>query len=217
MVLPVFLLLGAIAFVVLRRPGLGTNRVVRAVGRALRMIGVSLGAGILAGMASGLGARLLMRFIAMMNRSHYGDVTHHNAVTGVTTLEGTLNVVIEGAFVGVLGSIFYLVLRPWLPGRTAVKGLLYGLLLLVLFGNLVLDGDYEYFRYVPPAVSVSLFALLFPLYGIVLAALLQWWARDETAFTGWPLRVGRAVIGVGAVWGGLNLLEYLRLEYQFFV
>jgi hypothetical protein len=216
--MPVLILgLGVIAFFVLRRRGADPSRLVQAVGHALHMIGVSLGAGILAGMAGGLGARLLMRSIALMNRSHYGDVTHNNAVVGVTTFEGTLNIVIQGAFVGVLGSIFYLVLRPWLPGRTAVKGGLYGILLLVVFGSLVLDGNYEYFRYVSPAVSVSLFALLFPLYGIVLAALLEWWAKDETAFTGWPLRIGRAVIGAGAVWGGVNLFEYLRLEYQLFV
>jgi hypothetical protein len=189
---------------------------VQALARALRLLGVALGAGVVAGTAGGLGARLVMRIVAIMGRSHYGEVTHHNAVTGVTTLGGTMNLAIEGALLGVAGSLFYLVVRPWLPGRPLVRGLLFGLLLLLAVGTLVLDGDYEYYRYVSPAVSVSLFALLFPLYGAVLAWLIERWDRDRPQFTGWPLRIGRGLLGVLAITTGLNLLDQLRIEYQLF-
>lgn len=140
---------------------------------ALRLVRGGLLAGMGAGAVAGLGARLAMLVVRLLNGSHNGEATHANAVVGRITAGGTLTLVIEGLFYGVPGAIVYLLVRRWLPGHGVRKGLAYGFFLLIVAGSTVLDGNYEFFRYVSTWVSVGLFALLFPLYGIVVAPLTE--------------------------------------------
>ncbi len=98
-----------------------------------------------------------MYVVRLMNPSYNGVPTHAGAEVGRITADGTLSLAIEGAFYGVAGAILYLIVRRWMPWNGFAKGLAYGTFLLIIAGPVVLDGqNYEYFRYVPPRVSVAL-------------------------------------------------------------
>lgn len=125
--------------------------------------------GVVAGAAAGLGSRVAMYFVRLMNPSYNGVPTHANAQVGQVTLEGTLSLVMDGVFYGVPGALVYLAVRRWIPGEGLRKGAVFGVFLLVVAGPVVLDGNYEYFRYVPTGISVGLFAALYPLYGLVVS------------------------------------------------
>ena len=144
------------------------STVSRGAFRVARVTASGLAGGVVAGaLVGGLGSRLVMRLVGVMARSHYGEVTHENAVVGETTLAGTLNLVAQGVGFGIFGGILYLFVRRWVPGKGVVKGLVFGCGLLLLAGPVVLDGNYEYYRYIEPWQAFVLFALLIPIYGVV--------------------------------------------------
>ena len=174
--------------------------------RVARVTASGLAGGAVAGaVVGGLGSRLAMRLVGVMARSHYGEVTHQNAVVGETTLAGTLNLVAEGVGYGVFGGIFYLLVRRWVPGTGVVKGLAFGFGLLLLAGPVVLDGNYEYYRYIKAWQAYALFALLIPVFGTVLSLVVERLA-GESPYR--PHRVigiaGQAILLVLVLFGGAN-------------
>ena len=152
----------------------------RGMRRVARVTASGLVGGVVAGVVvGGLGSRLVMRLVGVMARSHYGEVTHENAVVGETTLAGTLNLVTQGIGFGIFGGILYLLVRRWVPGDGLVKGLVFGVGLLLLAGTVVLDGNYEYYRYIKPWQAYALFALLIPAFGVVLSLVAERLAGDS--------------------------------------
>lgn len=96
----------------------------------------------------------------------------------------------------------YLVVRRWIPGRGIVKGVAFGIVLLVVAGPVVLDGNYEFFRFVSPWTSLALFGLLYPLYGVVVSPLTERLGRGtqgkpRNRFVVWS---GDAVLAGVVVW-----------------
>jgi hypothetical protein len=153
--------------------------------------------------------------LAEMAPGRHGDVTHENAVVGQRTLAGTLSLLGNAPFFAPPGAVMYLVLRRWIPGRGLVKGLVFGAFIMLMFGDSVLDGDYEYFRYVSPAISVPMFATVFPVYGAVMAPLTERWAGPSP----WPPRQwvtvsGRVALGALSVIGALHFIDTLSDTYQ---
>jgi hypothetical protein len=184
----------------------------------LARVGAALGAGIVAGGVTGLGARLAMFVIRLQNDSHNGEVTHELATVGRVTLEGTVNLIVQGMVYGVAGVVVYVAVRRWMPGRGVVKGVAFGLFLLVVFGQALLDGNYEYFRYVSPVQAVLLFAALYPLFGAVVGLLTERWTRLPegppgnriVAVAGW------VVLGAAVVWGAVADYGQLRDVYHLY-
>ena len=184
----------------------------------LRVIGAGLLGKLVAGAAAGIGARLVMFLIRLLNPTHNGMTTHSDAVVGRWTVDGTLAVVTGGMFEGIFGAIVYLIVRRWVPGRGWRKGLLFGLVLLVLIGPMVFDGDYEYFRYIPPWASVTLFALLFPLYGVVQAPVTERLGAGaqgppRNRFLKWG---GYVVLGALVVASTVEMVQAMHWLYGFF-
>jgi hypothetical protein len=181
----------------------------------LRLFGVGLLGGFAAGAAAGLGARLVMWTIAIQNHSHDGEITHANSQVGRFTAAGTVNLVVQGALIfGIPGAVVYLLVRSFLPRRALLRGLTFGtFLLLALFGSFLQDNAYEYGRYVSPAVAVSLFALLFPLFGVVLALVVDRGGRGDVFGNRVVLWGGRGVLTVFGVLGALGLVEELRNSF----
>ena len=178
----------------------------RGARRVARVTASGLAGGIVAGvLVAGLGSRLMMRIVGVMARSHYGEVTHENAVVGETTLDGTLNLVVQGIGYGIFGAILYLFVRRWVPGTGVVKGLVFGIGLLLLGGTVVLDGSYEYYRYIEPWQAYALFALLIPAFGFVLSVVAERLAGDSPYP---PHRiigiVGRAILLALVLFAGAN-------------
>jgi hypothetical protein len=60
-----------------------------------------------------------------------------------------------------------------------VAWLVFGLLLLIIFGSVIIDGSNKDFRlFAQPLVNVALFAVLFPLFGLLIAPMVRW--LDQT-------------------------------------
>ncbi len=144
--------------------------------RIFRMVIMGLlgcmAAGILVG---GVGGRLIMRILAMLNEEKAGVMTGNGDIAGSITVGGTLSVVFfVGIIGGLVGGAVYVVIRRWLPGDGLLKGLAYGLVLTCMFGSVVFDPDnVDFVLFGPKQLTVALFALLFPLYGVVASLVIE--------------------------------------------
>lgn len=149
--------------------------VLRHLFRLAAMGAVGLVGGIFAGgVVGGLGSRLVMRILMVINGSKAGIVTANGNIAGEITLNGTAGLIIFGAFAGGFGGLVYIAVRRWIPGRGWRKGLMFGVLLFMLFGFLVIGDGNEDFRLFGPSVAgVALFALLFPLYGLAISLIVE--------------------------------------------
>ena len=133
------------------------------------MLGMGAFGGIAAGiLVGGIVNRLIMRILAMLNEEKAGVMTENGNITGEITAGGTLGLIIfVGIITGVVGGLIYVLVRRWLPGSGLLKGVAYGLVLLCWFGTLVFDPDnFDFALFGPKQLSVGLFALLFPLFGV---------------------------------------------------
>ncbi len=147
--------------------------------RILRL-GRTAAVGFVAGAASGvivggIGSRLAMRILAVINSEKAGLETENGNIVGKITADGTVSLVVfVGIFAGVLGGLLYVAMRRWVPGSGLWKGLAYGVILFLLFGSIVIDKhNTDFMRLGPRPVSVTFFALLFPLYGTLLSPLVE--------------------------------------------
>ena len=150
--------------------------VARALRRLLFLIAICLLGGLVAGvLAGGLGSRLAMRIVALLAPERdQGTLTHAQAIVGDISFDGTLFLIGAGGALGLLGGLLHPAVRAWMPGRAIGRGLTFGTLLLILFGSLIIEGNNPDFRrFVPSPVSVALFASLFVLYGVLLAAIVE--------------------------------------------
>lgn len=135
---------------------------------------VGILAGVVAGIiAGGVGSRVAMRILAAANGELDGVVTDNGNVVGEITFGGTLDLIlISGFFVGTFGGLFYVLTRRWVPGSGIWKGLAFGLMLFLVFGSFIIDdGNRDFRLFGPAALAVALFALLFPLYGLLVSPL----------------------------------------------
>lgn len=170
--------------------------------------------GALAGVISaGVGARVVMRIIALANPDRDGVLTDAEATVGDITFGGTVNLLLLGTIAGVMGGAVYLGLRRWLPVPAAWKGLTYGIVSLLTVGQLLFDthnADFQIFE--PVVMVIALFSGLFLLNGVIVGALLDRFHREPTYRT--SLRVSRAVTGVIAVVCVLGIVAYVSATVQ---
>jgi hypothetical protein len=162
------------------------------------MIGVGLLSGLIAGfLAFGVGSRLAMRISAVAGgEAIAGLMTENGNIVGQITADGTVFLLIAGAFIGLVGGLLYVAVRSWLPGSQRWKGLVFGVLLLLVFGRLLIDPDNaDFSRFGPPLLNIALFASLFILFGLAVAPLAQRFDRWLPAASGGWAPV-RAVYGL---------------------
>jgi hypothetical protein len=99
-----------------------TNRAGSAIA-ARRLVRAALVAGLAGGVFLGVGARLMMRVMALLGGS-----------SGDFSLSGTFGIMLLAVvFVGFPTGLLFTAVQRWLPGRGALKGLPFGL---VVFGLL---------------------------------------------------------------------------------
>ncbi len=140
--------------------------------RLVKMVAVGLLSGFVAGIvAGGIGSRIAMRILAALNPSTGGVMTENGNVSGQITIAGTFDLIAFAAiFPGLFGGLLYVLFRHWIPGSGVRKGLAFGLVLFLIGGALLFNGDSADFGiFGPKALGVALFALLFPLYGMVVS------------------------------------------------
>ena len=112
-------------------------------------------AGIAAGLASGIAARVAMRMVADGVADGIGQLP-------AFTPEGSAAILASGAIAGAPLGAIYAAAEPSLRAPARARGLVFGLVLLASAGPLFLSGDELFSR-----GRVALFALLFPIFGIV--------------------------------------------------
>ena len=156
------------------------SAVERSVERIARMVVIGLLGGIAAGfLVGGIANRLIMRILALVNEDKAGVMTENGNIAGDITAGGTFGLIIfVGLFSGIIGGLAYILIRRWLPGGVLLKGVGFGLVLLCFFGTIVFDSDnIDFALFGPRPLSVGLFALLFPLYGVVASFLVDRYDR----------------------------------------
>jgi len=144
--------------------------------RYLRWVNITTAVGLLAGvLAAGPGGRLAMRLLAVTaDPEALGRITEAGETVGEITVDGTIGFfVFSGVLPGVITAAMYLVVCRGLPPGL-VGGLVYGLLLLVLFGSRLdpLRRDNPDFDIVGPGwVALVSFSAVVVLHGALIAAL----------------------------------------------
>ena len=88
----------------------------------LRLVSVGVLSGLMVGFAAALGARLVMRIIALA----IGRAPQFNLIP-------TLGLLHVGFYFGILMGLLFVAIRKYLPGSGLTKGLAFGVLLLLLF------------------------------------------------------------------------------------
>ena len=119
-----------------------------------------------------------MRILAMVNEEKAGIMTGNGNIVGDFTAGGTVGLIIfVGLTSGAVGGFVYVVIRRWLPGAGVLKGVSFGLVLLCFSGAIIFDSDNIDFALFSPRLSVALFALGFPLFGVVVSLMVERYDR----------------------------------------
>jgi hypothetical protein len=165
----------------------------------------AIAAGALAGFVSaGIGSRVVMHIIAVLDPDHAGVLTDSRAIVGEISLGGTFSLLALGTTFGVIGGLMYLGLRRWLWVSPAWRGVIFGAVTLVTIGQLLFDSmslDLQIFE--PVGVILVLFAALFFINGLILAPLADRIHPEPEYATG--RRVPRIATGLLAVVSLLGL------------
>lgn len=136
----------------------------------LRTIAVGGLAGAVAGLVvGGLGGRLVMRVSALAaGASAQGALTDAGNRVGTITLGGTIELVVFGGLLtGVIGAVIYVVTSPWMTWAGRWKGVAFGVFLLGIAGEQLIDHQNRDFVVLTPAwLNVSMFAALIVLFGV---------------------------------------------------
>jgi hypothetical protein len=152
---------------------------------ALRPLGGCLAAGLVVGvLVAGLGSRLVMRILALVDERAVGSFTENGNQVGDITLGGTLGLI---AFVGIpngiLAGLIVFAVRRWLPDDGLWRGLTFSAVLLALLGGTVIDPEnVDFLILEPPGLAVALFGLLFVAAGFVLPPLAGRWGPGVPRF-----------------------------------
>jgi hypothetical protein len=164
--------------------------------RAARLPFVAALAGAVGGLLGlGLGLRVAMRVIALLNQDDF-VFTENGNVVGEFTIFGTLGVVIAGGIGGVFLGLLYGAVRSWLPWGGWRRGMLYGALLSAAFGTFLVDSESLDFALLDhDAVSIALLLACPVLYGTILGALLdRLEPREPRLLHLRPVRIGGALL-----------------------
>jgi hypothetical protein len=164
-----------------------------------RYLAGSLAAGLLVGLVvAGLGSRVVMRVLAVVDPEADGIITENGNRVGEITLGGTLGLLFfVGIFSGVAAGVIVFAVRRWLPVRPVWRGLVLSLVLLAALGGTVFVPDNFDFRFLDPAgLAVALFGLLFFAAGYALAPLAERLAPDVPRFF---YRRGVTIVGATAI------------------
>lgn len=152
---------------------------------------------------AGIGGRVVMRIIAVVNDDRDGVMTDARATVGEISFGGTLSLLVFGTIVGVLGGLAYLGLRRWLWVSPSWRGLAFGVVTLLTVGQILFDTanvDFQIFE--PVSLVVGLFAALFLINGLILAPLVDRIHPEPAYAVSTPVpRTVAGVIGLSCLFG----------------
>jgi hypothetical protein len=151
------------------------NRV-RVLAEILRGILVAaLAAAIVGAVVGGLGGRIVMRLAALIDPTSAGFRTDNGNVIGDITLDGTLALVMFGGLLlGLLASVLWVIVAPWLPGTRAAQAISSGILAVAFASGFVVDSRNPDFAILDHDLVIVAILLAIPaLFGLILPATIR--------------------------------------------
>ncbi len=124
---------------------------------------------------AGLGSRLAMYVLRVTSpESVNGRISDDGFVIGRFTASGTYNLMVLGAFVGVLGAATYLMVNPWLIGPPWFRRLTIGLSSSVVVGSMLVHADGIDFNVLKPKwLAIGLFVALPGIFGLFIGPVID--------------------------------------------
>lgn len=149
-----------------------TGEVLRDVARG----GIS---GAIAGIVvGGLGARVVMRVVAILHPEAVGALTENGNRIGDITLGGTLFLVLFGLILGAIAGALWVIVSPWIPGHTRVRALLTaGIAIAIGTPELIIGRNPDFVILDHDPAVVALLVALVGLVGLSIALLDSWLDR----------------------------------------
>lgn len=183
-----------------------------------RRVGVLLAAGALAGLlVGGVGGRLAMGLLFRLNTSTDGLTSDDGFEIGRFTLQGTLNLLLVGTLLGVVGAVIYALLRHLMIGPRWFQLVSIGLGPAIVVGDMLVHTDGVDFLVLDPLwLAVALFVLIPGLYAVTLSLLAERWLGPPppgmgdgraAVVAGW---LGRAALTVLAFNSLVSLVDKVR-------
>ena len=167
-------------------------------------------AGVMAGVIFlGLGSRIVMRIVALLNPDVDGAITGAEAVVGDITFVRTASLVILGGLLsGILVATLWVIVREWLPARIWPRIFLTGFVAVLVgsFASLEAENS-DFVLFESTTLIIVMFMLLAALAGFSTACgdhlLLRRLPRSAKAST-----VYGVLIAIGASFGPIMLVMY---------
>jgi hypothetical protein len=175
------------------------------VGALLRELTRTALAGALVGIpVLGIGGRVAMRLAALVNPAATGRLTENGNVVGAITLNGTILLILFGGLLfGLIGSIVWIVVAPWLPGRGLARAVIAAPLAVALSSFLLIAAANPDFRILDnDPLVVGLLVAILAAYGFALPLADGWLDRrlpDASKSQPAVLIAYSAAVFVGAV------------------
>ena len=168
------------------------------VNHTTRLAAVGAGAGLLAGVATGVLARLAMRVLAATSPHARGRITDDQAEVGVISVEGTTFLLIVVAILGALAGLIYVGARFALLGPPSVRAATFGVVAGLLGGSLIVKDStsFDFGVLGPQWFAVVAFTLVPGFCGWFAAVLVERWHGYGDDRPPW---LDVAVVAVGAL------------------
>ncbi len=154
----------------------------------LRRLAATTWAGAILGLVvGGLGGRLAMLLLARLNPAATLVVSDDGFRMGRLTTTGTLNLLVIGTALGVLGGGIYFVLRGLRIGPRWFQVLSLAVGSGVAVASLIVHQDGVDFTLLdPPLLAISLFVAIPVLYVALLTVVAEHWLRTDGRASRWP-------------------------------
>lgn len=150
---------------------------------ALRRLAVVTVAGAIVGLlVGGIGGRLAMSLLAGLNTEDAGTLSDDGFTMGQVTLAGTLNLLLVGTVLGVLGGGIYLAVRDLRIGPAWFRAASLAVGATVVVGAGLVHSDGVDFTLLEPTWAAIGLTLAVPfVYALALPLLADRWLRDDSA------------------------------------
>ena len=124
-----------------RAPGTIAGSLDFPLGEVLRDITRGGIAGAIAGVfVGGIGGRIVMRVAAIFHPEATGLLTENGNAIGDMTLGGTLFLLLFGVIFGMMAGGLWVIVSPWIPGRTSIRAILTASVAMLIGTPLVIIG-----------------------------------------------------------------------------
>jgi hypothetical protein len=163
------------------------------IGAARRLAAITAAGALLGLVVGGVGGRLAMLVLAQLNPRAAGVTSDDGFSIGQFTLAGSLNLLLAGAMLGVLGAAIYAVLRPLMIGPRWFRVLSISAGPAVVVGEQLVHVDGVDFTLLEPAwLAIALFMLIPGVYCALLTVLAERWLAPDGFFAHGPLPLALA-------------------------